>query len=120
MRDLYDPATHFDRVDALYLDLGLLPGRAKARAISRHPKLWLKVNARLLVEAMAIFTQLMRHVADPVLRREYRRRMLRAALRARRAIIVQRYAIKCAMHFHAYRMVQEMSSHPQLRTVVAT
>jgi radical SAM superfamily enzyme YgiQ (UPF0313 family) len=119
MRDLYDASAYFDRVDALYIESGLRPGQAKARAIARRPRLWLKVNARLLLEAIAIFVQLMRHVGDPSLRREYRRRMLRAGLRTRRATVLQRYAIKCAMHFHAHSMVEEMSSHPQLRSVLA-
>ena len=56
----------------------------------------------------ARFMLLMRGVPDAALRREYRRRLMRVAWRRREAEVIQAYAIKCAMHFHAHRMVQEM------------
>jgi len=113
MQDLYAPAAYFDRVDSLYLGLKMTPGRVKARARSRRPKLWLKTNARLLLEAVAILTMLIRGVPDPALRREYRRRMLRVLWRRRSPSVLQQYAIKCAMHFHVHTMVQQMLVQPQ-------
>jgi hypothetical protein len=114
MRELYAPEAYFDRVDSLYLGLKMTPGRVKARARSRRPKLWLRTNGRLLLEAVAILTMLTRGVPDPALRREYRRRMLRVLWRRRSPSVLQQYAIKCAMHFHVHTMVQQMLAQPQV------
>jgi hypothetical protein len=116
MHDLYVPDAYFARLDELYLDAGLQLGRARTRYLRRHPLRRFKLNARLLVEAAAIFVLLMRGVPDAARRREYRRRLMRVAWRRREAEVVQGYAIKCAMHFHAHRMVQEMLSRPPLST----
>ena len=56
----------------------------------------------------------MRGVPDASLRREYRRRLMRVAWRRREPEVIESYAIKCAMHFHAHRMVQGMLSQPPL------
>ena len=114
MRDLYMPDAYFGRLDKLYLDGRLQLGQARARYMRRHPLRRFKLNMRLLAEAAGIFLLLMRGVPDPELRREYRRRLMRAALRRPDPEMIQNYALKCAMHFHAHRMVQEMLSRPQL------
>ena len=80
---------------------------------------WLQLNARLLTEAAAIFVMLMRGIPDVELRREYRRRLLRVVRRRREPQIIQTYAVKCAMHYHAHRMVQELLSRPQFSTDLA-
>ena len=81
MRELYTPAAYFGRLDALYLDGWLRWGRAQLRYLHRHPLRCVKLNARLLAEALAIFVLLMRGVPHAALRREYRRRLLRVAWR---------------------------------------
>src|SRR5205085_436319 len=55
MRDLYEPDAYFERLDGLYLERGLRPGRARTRYLRRRPARWLAVNARLLAEALAPF-----------------------------------------------------------------
>jgi hypothetical protein len=87
--------------------------------LHRHPLRWLKFNGRLLFEAAAIFVLLMRGVPDTALRREYRRRLMRLAWHRREPQIIQTYAIKCAMHYHAHQMVQELLSRRQLSTDLA-
>ena len=119
MQDLYMPDAYFGRLDKLYLDARLQLGQARTRYLRRHPLRRFKLNTRLLAEAAAIFVSLMRGVPDPALRREYRRRLMRAAWRRREPEIIQNYALKCAMHFHAHRIVQEMLSQPQLSTKAA-
>jgi Domain of unknown function (DUF4070) len=119
MRELYTPEAYFERLDELYLDAKLQIGRARAHFLHRHPLRRFMLNARLLAEAAAIFLMLMRGVPDGTLRREYRRRLMRAAWRRPEPEIIQSYAIKCAMHFHTYRLVQEMRSQPQLLTRAA-
>ena len=114
MHDLYTPEAYFGRLDELFLDARLQLGRARTRYLRRHPLRRLKLNARLLAEAAAIFVMLMRGVPDASLRREYRRRLMRVAWRRREPEVIESYAIKCAMHFHAHRMVQGMLSQPPL------
>jgi hypothetical protein len=54
------------------------------------------------------FVRLMRHVPEASLRRECRRRLWRVVKRRREPLVLQAYAIKCAMHYHVRRMVREM------------
>jgi radical SAM superfamily enzyme YgiQ (UPF0313 family) len=119
MRALYAREAYFDRLDELYIKERLQLGRARSRYLRRHPLRWFRLNARLLAEAAAIFVLLMRGVPDRVLRREYRRRLLRLVRHRRDPEIIQTYAIKCAMHYHAHRMVQEMVSRPQFSARIA-
>ena len=112
MRDLYTPEAFFGRLDALYLDGGMTWGKARARHLRRRPLRRLRLGAQLLTEALAILIMLTRGVPDPALRREYRRRLLRVALRRPAPAILQLYAIKCAMHFHVHTMVQQMQPTP--------
>jgi hypothetical protein len=39
---------------------------------------------------------------------------MRVVWRRREPEVIESYALKCAMHFHAHRMVQEMLSQPKL------
>src|SRR6516162_8865578 len=119
MHELYTLDAYFGRLDELYLDACLRPAKARTRYLHRHPLRWLKFNGRLLFEAVAIFVLLMRGVPDPALRREYRRRLMRLAWRQRNPQMLQEYALKCAMHYHAHRMVQELLSRQQLSTDLA-
>jgi len=119
MHELYTLDAYFGRLDELYLDGCLQLAKARTRYLHRHPLRWLKFNVRLLFESAAIFVLLMRGVPDPALRREYRRRLMRLALHRREPQIIQTYAIKCAMHYHAHRMVQELLSRQQLSTDLA-
>jgi radical SAM superfamily enzyme YgiQ (UPF0313 family) len=114
MRDIYAPEAFFGRLDALYLDLRLKPIFARMRYLSRFPLRKLRYLARLGLEGIAVFTMVMRGVPDPALRRIYRQRLLRAALRRPNPAVLRIYAIKCAMHYHAYRFVQEMRASRNL------
>ena len=114
MRDLYAPDAYFARLDALYLEARLTVGRARTRYLRRHPLRRLKLSLRLLVEAVAIMVMLQRGVPDAALRREYRRRLARFARRRWDPELIQCYAIKCAMHYHAHRMVEEMLQRRRL------
>jgi radical SAM superfamily enzyme YgiQ (UPF0313 family) len=119
MHNLYAPEAYFERLDELYLNAKLQVGRARTRYLRRHPLRRLRLNARLLAEAAAISVMLMRGVSERALRREYRRHLLRVVWRRPEPEVIQNYAIKCAMHLHAYRMVQEMPSPTQRSTRAA-
>src|SRR5262249_42018392 len=75
MSELYEPEAFFARVEDLYLRARIpyYPARR------RHTTLWRRLtqSARALVECVVLFARLMRHVPDPGLRREYRKRLLR-------------------------------------------
>jgi hypothetical protein len=62
---------------------------------------------------------LMRGVSDEALRREYRRRLLRTAWRSWDPDMIWNYALKCAMHYHIHRIVQELLSRPQFSARLA-
>ena len=108
LRDLHEPAEYFGRLDALYLDAGLNLQRTRQRYLRTHPLKRLVLSLRLLGSALWIFTGLMRHVPDPNLRREYRRRLWRVVKHRREPLILQTYTIKCAMHYHVHTMVRQM------------
>jgi radical SAM superfamily enzyme YgiQ (UPF0313 family) len=113
MRELYTLDAYFARLDELFLDRRFQLTQARTRYLRRHPMRWLQLNARLLTEAAAIFVMLMRGIPDVELRREYRRRLFRLVRHRREPQIIQTYAVKCAMHYHAHRMVQELLARPQ-------
>jgi radical SAM superfamily enzyme YgiQ (UPF0313 family) len=108
LNDLHEPEAYFGRLEALYLDGRLDLQRTRRRYLQDHPIKRFALGLRLLVEASAIFVRLMHHVPDAGLRREYRRRMWRAARRRREPLILQGYAIKCAMHYHVHTLVRQM------------
>ena len=110
MRDLYTPEAYFGRLDYLYLKQGLRPAVARARYLQSRPIRRLISNLRLLAESLTIMSLLMLRVPHAELRREYRNRVVRAAVSRRNAAVLQLYALKCALHFHSYMMAQEMIS----------
>jgi hypothetical protein len=83
---------------------------ARSRYLRRHPVRALAVNAELLIEALATIRQLMRRIPDAALRREYRHRLWHAFKRRPEPAVLQVYALKCALHFHAFMMAQQMMS----------
>jgi radical SAM superfamily enzyme YgiQ (UPF0313 family) len=108
LRDLHEPGEYFARVDALYFDAGLTLQRTRQRYMRAHPVKRLALNLRLLGEALGIFARLMRHVPDASLRREYRRRLWRVVKHRREPLVLQAYALKCAMHHHVHTLARQM------------
>ncbi len=108
LRDLHEPEAYFGRLDALYLDGRLNLQRTRQRYLRTHPMKRLALSLRLLGEALGIFARLMRHVPDAGLRREYRHRLWRVVKRRREPLVLQTYAIKCAMHHHVHTLVRQM------------
>ncbi|MDL2408972.1 radical SAM protein [Rhizobium calliandrae] len=110
LSDLHQPAAYFDRLDALYLDARIQPERTRLRHLRRHPIRLIALNLMWAFEAAGIFTRLMRRVQEADLRNIYRKRLWKLLLRRRSPVILQIYAIKCAMHYHAHKMVQQMQT----------
>jgi radical SAM superfamily enzyme YgiQ (UPF0313 family) len=108
MRELYAPAAYFARMDALYLDDRLLPALGRRRYLRHHPWRWLRSRAWAAVETLFVFVQLMRLVPDKHLRRQYQARLWRVLKRRPHITLLRLYCVKCALHFHADRLVSEM------------
>ncbi|MEZ2222601.1 DUF4070 domain-containing protein [Rhizobium sp. RCC_161_2] len=108
LSDLHQPTAYFDRLDALYLDARIQPERTRLRHLRRHPLRLVALNVMWALEAIGIFTRLMRRVPEADLRNIYRQRLWKLLLRRRSPVVLQIYAIKCAMHYHAHLMVQQM------------
>ena len=119
MRELYSTDAYFGRLDELFFSGRFQLSKARKRYLRRHPINWFKLNVRLFFEAVGMFVMLMRGVPDRALRREYRRRLLRAAWRSWDADMIWNYALKCAMHYHIDRIVQELLSRSQPSTRLA-
>jgi hypothetical protein len=62
------------------------------------------------VEALGIFLRLMRRVPDREPRRIYCQRLWKMLKRRRSPVVMQIYAIKCAVHYHAHVMIAQMQS----------
>jgi hypothetical protein len=111
MAELHEPDNYFDRLDELFLgekiDLG---NNNLSDYWRRRPWLRARKQVKDLSLALGLLARLMLHVPDTRLRRHYRRRALHLLLRRRRASVFRYYVIKCAMHYHAYTMVQSFLS----------
>ena len=89
----------------------LLRGAGTKVPVRRHVPLWRRLGrgARLLVECGVLFARLMRHVREPELRREYRKRLLRLIRSRPNVGLLHYYLVKCAMHYHSVCLVRAMS-----------
>ena len=130
MRDLYAPDAYFGRLDSLYLEGKPIPPSAHTRWLRRHPWRRIKAQAWTMLEVTYIIIGLMRGAPDPVLKRDYRRRLWTVIRRRPRLRLLRIYAIKCALHSHFDRLIAQMKteraelppevdSGPQLASVAA-
>jgi radical SAM superfamily enzyme YgiQ (UPF0313 family) len=108
--ELYHPDAFFGRMDAMCFETGWLPAPGRTRHLRRHPLRRLRLRIWAGVEALYIFVQLMRRVPDPVLRRRYRRQLLKVLLRRPNPRLVRVYAMICAAHFHYDRLIAQFKS----------
>jgi radical SAM superfamily enzyme YgiQ (UPF0313 family) len=105
MQETVDPKAYFDRLDSLYVR-GRAP-YAAGRAAFRRKRAWRQLRAGLydLAVIAVLLARLMRHVKEPHLRREYRRRVWGVFLARRDFGLVSYYLIKCAIHYHLHVLV---------------
>ncbi|WP_262270012.1 B12-binding domain-containing radical SAM protein [Microvirga yunnanensis] len=106
MQTIYAPEAYFERVKQLYLQgpLGTLehwPERSWLDA--------LRQNGTALMQAAFIVLRLETRVRDRALRRVYRT-MIGEALRRHSPLLLHILAMKCAMHYHAIRLVRDMAA----------
>src|SRR3984885_4552477 len=110
MRDLYAPDAYFGRMDSLYLEGKPIPPSAHTRWLRRHPWRRIKAQAWTVLEVTYIIVGLMRGAPDPVLTRDYRRRLWAVIRRRPRLRLLRIYAVKCALHYHFDRLIAQMKA----------
>ena len=110
MRDLYAPDAYFGRMDSLYLEGKPIPPSAHTRWLRRHPWRRIKAQAWTVLEVTYIIIGLMRGAPDPVLKRDYRRRLWTVIRRRPRLRLLRIYAVKCALHYHFDRLIAQMKA----------
>jgi hypothetical protein len=114
LRALYAPEAFFARMDSMCRETRWLPAPGRTRHLLRNRKYrrWLKSRLRAGAEAIYIFVQLMRHVPEARLRREYRRRIWRAIAHNPNPRLIRVYAMTCAAHFHYDRLIAQWMATP--------
>lgn len=110
MNVLYEPEAYFGRLEALYLEKNVKTGQGRARYWSRHPWNRVKVQTANLIRAAILFWRLMIRVPDAGLRHEYRKRFRRLLNQRREPDLMVVYLIKCALHYHHYKLAKQISS----------
>ncbi len=110
MRDLYAPDAYFGRMGSLYLEGKSIPPSAHTRWLRRHPWRRIKAQAWTVLEVTYIIIGLMRGAPDPVLKRDYRRRLWAVIRRRPRLRLLRIYAVKCALHYHFDRLIAQMKA----------
>jgi radical SAM superfamily enzyme YgiQ (UPF0313 family) len=116
LKDLYEPAAYFGRVEDLYLRRRIALGRGQSRYWRRHPWQQLKARAADLFRAAVLQARLLWQVPEPALRGEYLRRIGRLLKVRRDPTVLVHYLVKCAMHYHHHKMARQMAS-PQAMIV---
>lgn len=119
MQELNDVDSFFDRADSLYLDERFQFNRAQRAYWQRHPLQRARAWTFDVIRCGVLYRRLMKHVDDPQLRSEYRRR-LRALWRKRRdpaAMFI--YLVKCATHYH-YQQISHNITHSENRPLLNT
>jgi len=120
MSDLVEPVSFFDRLDALYVDAKIPYAPARVVFRRKHPWKQFKAGVFDITRAFALLASLMWHVKEPVLRREYRKRVMRVLLARRDPGLVLYYLIKCAMHYHLYTMANTLAGGRMVSTFEVT
>ena len=110
MNELYAPEPYFERLDGLYLTADHQPDRAWEAYAARHRWRRWRHNAQLLLEAVGLSLRLLLRVPERGLRRFYGTRLLRLLRLRPDPAVLRIYAVKCAMHYHVYRLSQRLAT----------
>ena len=111
MRALNEPESYFSRLEELYLRGRLQRKNLGQVKYLRHRSLSrLKSQMANSVGTVFYFRRLMKHVKSEALRREYRYRIWQAAKITRDPGLVLTYVMKCAVHYHTDRLINDLES----------
>jgi radical SAM superfamily enzyme YgiQ (UPF0313 family) len=114
MQDLYDAEFYFERLESLFLTREFNWGRARNAYWRQHR--WQKWKSQSVdaVLAAGLFLRLMKNIPDRQLRQIYRRRMTTMLVQRPDPALLFICVIKCAMHYHHYRMSHQMGEQQKL------
>jgi hypothetical protein len=108
VNDLYEPAAYFERLDELFVTQQIRLGNRQCRDYwRRRPWRFLTTQVGAWAQFVVIYHRLMRCVREADLRDLYRRHILRLLRVRRDGGALGYYVVKCAMHYHAYRLARE-------------
>jgi hypothetical protein len=109
MHAIYQPAAFFERLDALNFEGHLTHGQlGMDKYKTRHPWMRVKHEAVQAVIAIVLAYRLFSRVKEKGLRLEYVRRAWRALTAGLAPSSMTEYLHNCAMHYHYYKLVQDM------------
>jgi radical SAM superfamily enzyme YgiQ (UPF0313 family) len=108
MAELYESDAYFSRLDDLFIAGKLRFERGWSHYAALHP--WHRRARQLhrLLEAAGLSLRLLSQVPDKRLRQVYRKRLAHLLRRRPDPTVMRVYAIKCAMHYHAHRLVEAL------------
>jgi radical SAM superfamily enzyme YgiQ (UPF0313 family) len=115
LNTIYEPATYFERTEALFLDPSYDFGIRKRRYWLAWPSA-IPLEVVMAFQAIGLFTRLMTRVEDARLRREYRKRLWRLLKVHRRPGLVLFYLFHMAMHYHCFRLAERVAN-PELQLI---
>jgi radical SAM superfamily enzyme YgiQ (UPF0313 family) len=109
MHAIYEPAAFFERLEALNFEGHLTHGQlGMDKYKTRHPWMRVKHEAMQAVIAAVLAYRLFSRVKEKGLRHEYVRRAWRALTAGFGPSSMTEYLHNCAMHYHYYKLVQDM------------
>ena len=108
---------YFDRVDSIFLDLGMQPEIAKRKYLRNKPWARVKSNFRWLAAGAMVATRVL-SMADRKTRVAYARRIGKALVRRPLPVILAIYAGKAAIHYHTARMIDDASTGRRIQGTI--
>ena len=111
MEDIYHPEAYFERLENFIARKGFRFTSTHFQYLREHLLTRILTRMKYWVQWALFFYQLMRRVADPPLRAEYRRRLVNVLKTRREPFLLFAYAFKCAAHYHHYLLARQMAEH---------
>jgi len=112
MTDLYEPEAFFKRLDSLLYEGDFHLAAHHIEFWNSHRWLWFRRMMIGTTRFLGVSLMLMLKVKNRMLRRIYRRRLLRLMWnRPREPEHWFIYSLKCAQHYHFYLMAEQMKEH---------
>jgi radical SAM superfamily enzyme YgiQ (UPF0313 family) len=108
MKELNSVEAFFDRTDSLYLDRHFQFDKARQAYWRTHHLAWAVYQAKTLSRCAVLYWRLMKQVKEPLLRSEYRKRILRLWKKRRETAALFVYILKCATHYHYMKLSKDM------------
>jgi hypothetical protein len=109
MTEIYEPDAYFARLRGGLGNPSTPFAPARARYWRSHPLRRLEAQATNLARAVVLYRRLMRQVADPRLRRRYRREIGEQLRLRRDPGHLFGYVIRCAMHYHHHTLAAQLA-----------